>query len=89
MSKKKQGELLFSIAVLSAMSSAAIAQENEGKFQFDEVVVTAAKTGTKSLQTLPLAVTVFEGLDIESQGVIDLSNIAPLTPGFTYTSNSV
>lgn len=78
---------------LVAICAPAMAQEaaaGGGDAQeVDEIIVTATKTGAQSLQKVPLAITAFNGEALASRGIQDLGQIATITPGYSFTTNSV
>lgn len=55
----------------------------------DDIVVTATKTGERSLQKVPLAVTAFSGEAVAVRGAVSLATVASFTPGFSYTFNGI
>ncbi len=73
-----------STAVLaSAMICApALAQAAEQTNRLGTVTVTARRV-EENLQDVPVAVTAFTGGELESKGVVDVSDVANFTPGFT------
>jgi iron complex outermembrane recepter protein len=80
------------VAVLAFISTAAHAQVAEGSPVGEadgDIIVTATKSGAQGLQKVPLAVTAFSAEMIEERGSISLADLAPVTPGFSYTYNSV
>lgn len=54
----------------------------------EEVVVTADKTGTRSIQRAPEAVSVVTGAQLASQGLRNVSDIAPYIPNVTFSQNT-
>lgn len=67
-----------------AYAAPAAAQEDgAGERYRDEIVVTTRKR-EESLQTVPVAVTVFSAEQIESARITSVEDIALLTPGFTF-----
>lgn len=52
-----------------------------------DIIVTASKTGEKSLQKVPIAVSAFSGDTIEAMGAVSLVTVAQSTPSFAYTFN--
>jgi len=50
----------------------------------EEVVVTARKRA-ESLQDVPISVQAIKGEDVAQQGLVDLQQLAPYTPNFSYT----
>ena len=53
----------------------------------DEIIVTATRTGETSIQRTPLAVSAFAADTLDKAGVIDIENIAQITPGLTFSAN--
>lgn len=71
---------------LMLVSGAALAQEAPGVKQLDKVEVTAR--GVKeSLQRAPLPISVMSEKVIEDKGLVDIRDVANLTPGFSVTSS--
>lgn len=62
----------------------AIAQAAEEANALEEVIVTARKR-EESLQDIPISIQTFSGEVIAEQGIISLQELAPYTPGFSYT----
>lgn len=75
---KRHGSLgLLGTVALTLVAPIAPAQELE------EIVVTARKR-EESLQDIPLAISAFSARDIEQLGIIDPSDLARFTPGFSF-----
>lgn len=68
----------FLIILLSIMSVAAV----HAQVKIEEVVVTARKR-TENLQDVPVAVTAFQGIDLERRDLSDISQLSNLTPNVT------
>ena len=51
--------------------------------QLEEIVVTARKR-EEALQTVPLAITAFTSDDLAKRSAVGMSDIARLTPGFSF-----
>lgn len=51
------------------------------------IVVTATKTGAAAIQDIPIAISAFEGDTIRDQGILDVQDVATVTPSFTFSSN--
>ena len=87
--------LVSSASCLTVLTIAtpAIAQETDGTVADDqvagEIIVTATKTGAESLQKVPLAITAFDSEALETRGIQDLGQIATITPGYSFTTNTV
>ena len=84
--------ILLSTSVMAlsvAVPNVAIAQDAEdGEKRLGNVVVTAQKRA-ESLQEIPIAVTVHQGDDLESDGVDSLAGIGNQTPGLVFSAFSV
>ncbi len=72
---------LVCLAVASALSSTAIAQES----QLDEIVITATKR-EQTLQEAPVAVTVTSAETIEQARITDLSDLQSIIPSLRITT---
>lgn len=71
-----------------ALSMPALAQDGEeSDGLLEEILVTAARTGAKSIQDVPLAISAFSGAALERSGITNIEGVATLTPGLNYTAN--
>lgn len=77
------------LALISGAATAAPPEASPVATQPDEIIVTATKQGSESLQRVPLAVTAFTSNMIAARGSVSLADLASATPGFTYSFNSV
>jgi outer membrane receptor protein involved in Fe transport len=59
-----------------------IAVTTHAQATIEEVVVTARKR-TENLQDVPVAVTAFQGTDLEQRDLADISQLSNLTPNVT------
>lgn len=81
--------LLTSCVLAFGFGNVGFAQETDNEpRRLDEIVVTAQKR-TESLQDVPIAVTVHDGRDIESDNVESLLGVSSQTPGLVFTAFSV
>jgi len=55
---------------------------------FEETVVTAARTGKRDLETLPMAVSALPGDEIAALGARSVADLAGLAPSVTFSQNS-
>ena len=67
--------------VVFAMASPAMAQSGEVSRDFDQIVVTASKTGETLLQRTPIAITALSADELEYSYVTQLDEIALRVPG--------
>lgn len=70
------------IAAAPALAQQTGADDGQPVYR-DEIVVTTRKRA-ESLQKVPVAVTAFTASDIDSAHIVDVEDIALLTPGFTF-----
>lgn len=61
----------------------------DGGQVLQEVTVTATKTGARSVQEIPLAISAYSAETLEASGAKSLGDIAAFTPGLTFSTNSV
>ncbi len=54
----------------------------------EQTIVTAAKSGARDVQTVPMAVTVLNGADLQRAGAHGVSDLAGLAPAVTFSQNS-
>jgi len=69
----------------SATTGAAIAQEQDGDFALEEIIVTA-RLREESLQTTPLAITALTGDSLENRNVTDVRAMMDQVPGVYFTN---
>lgn len=62
-----------------------VADDRQGQLQ--DIVVTAQKR-SQSLQKVPLAVTAFGSAELEARGLMNVADIATLTPGLSLNANA-
>ena len=93
MNRTSLGLLLKSTLLASAAITAgqvAIAQENADENQarrtLDVVTVTAQKK-EESILDVPMAISAFEGEDLELLGIQDTNDLASIVPGFTHSES--
>ena len=71
-------------SLLGGLAGQVLAQDGESiDNPLEEIIVTARKR-SESLQDVPLAVTAFSEFDIQANGLLDIREIAKITPGLTY-----
>lgn len=76
-------------ALLGFLSNQAFAQTDadanmtEDRAVLTEIVVTARKS-EENLQTVPLSISAFTARDIESAGINSITDLAAMTPGFSF-----
>lgn len=81
--------LMGSCAVALGIGNLGFTQDSADETRrLEEIVVTAQKR-TESLQDVPIAVTVHDGNDIESDNIESLLGISGQTPGLVFTAFSV
>jgi iron complex outermembrane receptor protein len=56
--------------------------------QIEDIVVTAQKRGTQSLQKVPIAISAYSGEQLETLGIKSFNTIDLKTPGLVFTQNS-
>jgi len=72
----------LSVAVAAALLSAgAQAQSSAGVTELEEVVVTAQKTGTQTLQSVPLAIQAFDGAELKEKNITTIGDLVSSVPG--------
>ena len=77
-----QPRSVLSVAVAGALLSAgAHAQSNAGVTELEEVVVTAQKTGTQALQSVPLAIQAFDGAELKEKNITTIGDLVSSVPG--------
>ena len=70
------------IAVAGAIfGAAAQAQSAGGTPELEEVVVSAQKTGTQTLQSVPLAIQAFDGEELKEKNITSIGDLASAVPG--------
>jgi len=74
-----------SVVGMGALTTRVMAQDSGLDNLLEEIVVTARKR-SESLNEVPLAITAFSAADIKEAGMLDIRDIANLTPGMTYGS---
>lgn len=62
------------------------ASQNDGGF--NEIVVTATKSGETALQTTPIAATAFTTETLDRGGISDIRDLAPATPNMSIAENT-
>ncbi len=73
-------------SVLLAQLPAAMAQEaGQEEFRIEEITVTARRREER-LQEVPLSITAFSALDIESKSLFNLKDLAQFTPNLTFSN---
>jgi len=78
----------ISLAIFSgSFAHTALAQEDEGKLIFEEIIVTAKKR-EQSIYEAPVAISAFTGADIEKKGILDLVDIGKFVPNLNVTTFS-
>jgi iron complex outermembrane receptor protein len=80
---------LFATAIVFASvidTAGALAADAESD-ALEEVIVTA-RHKEETLQSIPLAVTAFTSEDIARSGIVDMRDIATLTPGFSFQTTN-
>lgn len=71
-------------SLLGGFAGQVLAQDGESiDNPLEEIIVTARKR-SESLQDVPLAITAFSELEIQANGMLDIRDIANVTPGLTY-----
>ncbi len=70
-----------------AVSSVAVAQDEEDSLELEEVVVTAQKR-EQSLEEIPMSITVLGGNMLERQQAFDFEDMVALIPGFSIAGNT-
>src|SRR5687767_13998895 len=80
---KLRRTLATSTAVILVMSAAAPAFAQ----QLEEITVTARKV-EENLMQVPLAITAFTGKDIEEMGIKQPTDLALITPSFTFVNQN-
>lgn len=75
---------LSAIAGTLWITPVGMAQAAEEANALEEVMVTARKR-EESLQDIPISMQVYSGEVIAEQGIVSLQELAPYTPGFSYT----
>ncbi|MEH6589821.1 MAG: TonB-dependent receptor [Halioglobus sp.] len=79
--------LIISTSLLAtAMQSAPIAAQDDPSFMLEEVIVTARRK-QESLQSVPLSITPFSGIQIEQRDIHSLEDLAAETVGMNYWSS--
>ena len=77
-----------SLAFLAAgFAQTAIAQEDDDRFIFEEITVTAKKR-EQSIYEVPVAMSAFTGAAIEKKGILDLVDIGKFVPNLNVTTFS-
>lgn len=81
--------ITFSVAALalSLNASPVAAEDSEGFFNLEEVVVTARKR-EESLQDTPIAVSAFSSRDMEIRGATDVTDIGAAAPNVSIESSA-
>lgn len=72
-------------AVSCLMASLACSQETE--YVLEQVLVTAAKSGARSVQDVALAVTAFDEASLTARAATSIEDMANFTPGLTFSAN--
>ena len=82
---KKLLTLMAGASALPFVYAAPVFAQDDGAGDSDrDVIVVTTRKREESLQTVPVAVSVFTADDIESARITDVEDIALLTPGFTF-----
>lgn len=76
--------LALAVSAHPATIGTAAAQQSEQVMAFEEITVTTRKREER-LQDVPIAISAFTADLIERAGLMDVEDIARLTPGFTFT----
>jgi outer membrane receptor protein involved in Fe transport len=71
---------VLSIAVASLIGVGAQAQAADSA-ELDEVLVTAQKTGSQSLQSVPLAIQAFNGQELREKNITTIGDLVSAVPG--------
>jgi iron complex outermembrane receptor protein len=71
---------LGAAGVLGTTDGLAQSPTDEAKPVLEEVIVTAQRRA-ETLQTVPMAITVFSGDELRQQGILDLKSLSERTPG--------
>jgi len=82
--KIKSLMVLMGSTVLASPAFAQSAPEQQGnvKTGFDEVIVTAQKR-KQNVQDVPIAITAFQGDDLQDRGVVEISQLSVIAPSVT------
>ncbi len=75
------------LATWLAWGTAATAQTAAEAGENDEIIITA-KQRAESIQDVPLAVTAIDAATLEAAGIRDIRDLATISPGLTFHSNS-
>jgi len=83
---------LILTALLTGLAPPASAQESGGTPEgpsggLEDIIVTARKTEER-LETVPFAISAFSAQNLESQSIRSLSDLASISPGFNFRSQS-
>jgi outer membrane receptor protein involved in Fe transport len=70
----------LSLAVASALMATG-AHAQSGGTELDEVLVTAQKTGTQALQSVPLAIQAFDGEELKEKNITSIGDLVSAVPG--------
>lgn len=78
--------------ITAGLSTSALAQETGGTPKgpgggLEDIVVTARKTEER-LETVPFAISAFSAQNLQSQNIRSLSDLASISPGFNFRSQS-
>lgn len=78
-----------SAALLSSFAATEVSAEDGVKSTqvIEEIVVTSTKSGSRSLQDVPLTIKAFSGETLERMGVDDFVGFAGAVPGLSYQDN--
>ena len=79
---RQRNSAALPIAVAGAIFvGAAQAQSAGGTPELEEVVVSAQKTGTQTLQSVPLAIQAFDGEELKEKNITSIGDLASAVPG--------
>src|SRR6185369_8102181 len=76
----RYGKSAVTIAVSSLMIGGAQAQAADSA-ELEEVLVTAQKTGSQSLQSVPLAIQAFNGEELREKNITSIGDLVSAVPG--------
>ena len=85
MSSNFKNKLVLAVSAVATayISPVSISTSQAQQVALEEIVVTARKRA-ESLQDIPLAITAFTADDLEKRNIVDMRDIARLTPGFAF-----
>lgn len=86
--KNNQNKIKSIAITIMALSSYPVTAQENNEQPIEEVIVTATKTGAKSLQDVAIAISAFGAHTLEQSGVYGASELATLVPNLEVTSVS-